>query len=797
METTTTLRDVLWLLMAAAMVMLMQGGFTLLESGLVRAKNSINVAIKNLVDFCLSSALFWMVGFALMFGTTTGGWFGTSNFFLMEDMSPWKMAFFLFQLVFAGTATTIVSGAVSERISFSGYMAITVVIAGLIYPILGHWVWGGLAGGTTVGWLAQMGFIDFAGATVVHSVGGWIALAAIMIVGPRTGRFDAGKSQIRGHNLPLAALGVLLLWFGWFGFNGGSTFRLTEEIPYIMVNTLLAGAFGGLMTLVLSWILYRHPKIELVISGILAGLVAITASANFATITAAILIGAVGGAIALALTKLLESVQIDDPVAAVPVHVGAGIWGTLAVALFGSPAVWNTGLGRMEQLTVQGIGVIATFIWAFGVGFGLLWLVNRFIRFRVSPRNEQVGLNMSEHRAQTDLLNLLNEMEEQRISGDMTIRATVEPHTEVGQIATQYNRVLDSLFDLITTVQHERDSLQHSIIKLLEEVSDVGSGDLTIEAEVTEDATGALADSFNFMIGQLRDIINNVQRSTQQVNQSASEAQNTARLLAQQSELQATQLAQTSTTVDDMANSVKQVSESATISAAVAVQAKINAQQGTTAVRDTIEGMTRIRNQVQETSKRIKRLGESSQEIGEIVQVIRDIAKRTSILSLNASLEAAAAGEAGRGFAVVAEDVKRLAERSAAATHQISDLVRGIQSETNSAVSAMEESTHEVVEGSRLAHQAGQALIDIESVSSQLAELIASISATSQQQAQGSEIIVRSMTEIAQITQQTATGTQDAAQTISTLASLASELRNSVSTFKLPVANGREITIDR
>ncbi|MEM7033538.1 MAG: ammonium transporter, partial [Chloroflexota bacterium] len=788
MDTTSSLRDVLWVLIAAAMVLLMQGGFTLLESGLVRSKNSINVAIKNLVDFCLSGGFYWAIGFAFMFGQSFDGlgWIGSSGFFLSGELSPQLLAFFLFQLVFAGTATTIVSGAVAERMRFSGYLVVSMLIATIIYPVVGHWVWASLGNSTQPGWLEQMGFIDFAGSTVVHSVGGWVALAAVLVIGPRLGRFDTGDSEIRGHSLPLATFGVLILWFGWFGFNGGSTLGVTADIPIIVVNTLLSGAFGGLVLLLLTWLIMKRPLVEMVINGVLAGLVSITASANLVDPSAAIMIGIVGAVIAFVATLLLEKLHIDDVISAFPVHACAGVWGTLSIALFSDPASWGTNLSRFDQFLVQLTGVGATFAWSFGVGFGCLWVISRLIPLRVTEEDERLGLNVSEHGAKTELLTLLEEMEAQRLSGDISLRVTVEPHTEVGQIAEQYNRVLDSVSEMVTNTNAERDSLQHAIIKLLEEISDVGTGDLTVEAEVTEDVTGALADSFNFMIGQLREIIENVHRTTLQVNQSADTVKGNAVQLAERSELQATRLADTTTAVDEMAEKIQQVTENATTSAAVSVQARINAQQGATAVQDTIEGMIRIRNQVQETSKRIKRLGESSQEIGEIVQVIRDIAKRTSILSLNASLEAAAAGEAGRGFAVVAEDVKRLAERSATATHQISELVRSIQIETNAAVSAMEDSTREVVEGSQLANQAGRSLQDIETVFNQLANLITDISEKSEQQTLGSEVIVRSMTEITKITQLTATGTQETAHSIGELAYLTNELRDSVSAFRLP-----------
>ena len=373
-----------------------------------------------------------------------------------------------------------------------------------------------------------------------------------------------------------------------------------------------------------------------------------------------------------------------------------------------------------------------------------------------------------------------------RIStGDFKARAEVLSADDLGNMATSLNSMLDNTLSLIQS-QADRDMMQNSVMKLLEEISGVADGDLTASAEVTEDVTGAIADSFNHMIHQLRTLVANVQQATVQVSTSANEIQTTAEHLAEGSTTQAEQITESSAALDEMAVSIQQVSENAALSANVAEQALNNAKQGNASVQNTIQGMQRIRTQVQETAKRIKRLGERSQEIGEIVQLIGDIADRTSILALNASIQAARAGEAGRAFAVVAEEVERLADRASNATKQIGSLVNTIQSETNEAVTAMEESTREVVQGSQLADQAGQALSEIETVSSRLAELIQSISQAAGQQARGSENLSQAMGEIAEVTQQTAAGTKQAAVSISHLATLADELRGSVSTFKLP-----------
>ena len=437
--------DVAWLILCAALVMLMQAGFCCLESGLVRSKNSINVAFKNFVDFLLSSAIFWVFGFALMFGASQAGFIGTVGFFFGGEGTPWLLAFFVFQMMFCGTATTIISGAVAERMRFSGYLIVATIVAGLIYPFVGHWVWGGAESGTASGWLGAMGFIDFAGTTVVHSVGGWVSLAAIIIIGPRLGRFDQTNATIHGHDLPLVTLGVFLLWFGWFGFNGGSTFGLTDAVPAILINTIVSGAFGGLSALALSWRLLGRPDVGIIMNGSLAGLVGITGSAHIMTAVSAMGIGLIAGAVMFAGTLLLERLKLDDVVGAFPVHGCGGIWGTLAIPLFGDPETWGTGLGRWDQFLVQATGVGACFLWAFGLGFALLWLINRWHPLRIDPEGERIGLNVAEHGASTEILDLLNEMDEQRQTNDFSRHVSVEPHTEIGQIARQYNRVLDDI----------------------------------------------------------------------------------------------------------------------------------------------------------------------------------------------------------------------------------------------------------------------------------------------------------------------------------------------------------------
>ncbi len=373
--------------------------------------------------------------------------------------------------------------------------------------------------------------------------------------------------------------------------------------------------------------------------------------------------------------------------------------------------------------------------------------------------------------------------------GDLSRRVPDPSDTELGRVGRSLNAMLDGTVSLVQS-KDERDRMQAAVTKLLEEVSGVAEGDLTIEAAVTPDVTGAVADSFNFMIGELRRIIGHVQRTSQQVGTSLSDLRAITEKLAAGSDDQAAQAVEASIAIEEMAASIHYVSENAASSASVAEQARTNAEHGTRAVTRTIEGMKAVRDQVQETAKRIKRLGESSQEIGEIVELIGDIADRTSILALNASIQAAMAGEAGRGFAVVAEEVERLADRATEATKRAGMLVKTTQSETAEVMAAMEDTTREVVNRSNIANEAGAALSEIQAVSNRLAELIQAISDAAQQQAKGSEQVARSMTEMSSVTKNTAMSTKATAASINSLGQLVDDLNDAVSRFKLPVASG-------
>lgn len=388
-----------WTIMAAVLVFFMQAGFALLETGLTRSKNAVNIIMKNLMDCAAGCLIFFAVGFAIMFGTTNG-WFGTDGFFLTGitgQESTWTWAFFLFQAVFAATAATIVSGAVAERVKFTGYIIFSLLMTGLIYPVFGSWAWGSLFNGS--GWLEHLGFIDFAGSTVVHSVGGWASLAGAMIVGARVGKYDenGNPQHIAGHSLPLAALGVFILWFGWFGFNAGSTTAGTTDIALIAMNTFLAAGAGGTFAMITTWIKDGKPDAPMTLNGVLGGLVAITAGCANLSPLSGILAGAIAGIVVVFAAEFIEKF-VDDPVGAVAVHGVCGAWGTIAAGLFDmTNGLWGSAGFDPSVVGVQFLGVATAFVWTFGVSYGLFSVISATVGLRVNGELEAKGLDLHEH----------------------------------------------------------------------------------------------------------------------------------------------------------------------------------------------------------------------------------------------------------------------------------------------------------------------------------------------------------------------------------------------------------------
>lgn len=397
--------NIIWTCVAAFLVFFMQAGFAMVETGFTRAKNVVNIIMKNLMDFAIGSIAFFMIGFGIMFGANATGFFGTSDFFLgwvqFGDTfdSQWPFTFLIFQTVFAATAATIVSGAMAERTKFTSYLVYSVVISAIIYPVFGSWAWHGLYGKEGSGWLETMGFLDFAGSTVVHSVGGWLALAGAIVLGPRIGKYgpDGKAKAIPGHNMALGALGVFILWLGWFGFNPGSTTTGNGMVGYIAVTTNLAAAAGALGAMFTAWIILKKPEGSMTLNGALAGLVAITAPCDGVSPMGAIAIGLVGGIlVVLSVLFIDKKLKVDDPVGAISVHGVCGAWGTFSCGLFNLESGLFYG-GGVHQLGVQAIGMLAGFVWAFGCGMVLFLAIKYTIGIRVSAEEEIAGLDVGEH----------------------------------------------------------------------------------------------------------------------------------------------------------------------------------------------------------------------------------------------------------------------------------------------------------------------------------------------------------------------------------------------------------------
>lgn len=407
MEELTRNINIMWTLIAAMLVFFMQAGFAMVETGFTRAKNTGNILMKNLMDFCIGTPIFFIIGFGLMFGDSLGGFIGTNGFINPTSLNLPQFdaltpgTFIFFQTVFCATAATIVSGAMAERTKFISYCIYSGIISLVIYPVIGHWIWGG-------GWLSSLGFVDFAGSTVVHSVGGWAALVGAAFLGPRIGKYgkNGQVNAIPGHSLPLGALGVFILWFGWFGFNPGSSLAANGEIGHIAMTTNLAAATATLVVMVLTWVRLGKPDVGMTLNGTLAGLVCITAGCQVVTLWGSIAIGAIAGIVLVILIPFFDKIKIDDPVGATSVHLGCGVVGSILVGFFACYAPGTDGAvlglfygGGLQLLCTQLIGVLAVAAWTLATTFVMFLIIKKTVGLRVSETEERIGLDRCEHGA--------------------------------------------------------------------------------------------------------------------------------------------------------------------------------------------------------------------------------------------------------------------------------------------------------------------------------------------------------------------------------------------------------------
>lgn len=429
--------DLFWILICSFLVFMMQLGFSLVETGIVRSKNTINVAMKNLIDTVFSIIFFWLFGFGLMFGLDAYGLFGTDKF-LIDGKDLQLNGFFFFQAMFAATAITIVSGAVAERIKFNGYIIVAIIVSAIIYPIFGHWAW------SENGWLKTLGFIDFAGSTVVHSVGGWIGLAGAIVLGPRLGKFRKGKTTYfapSNHNF--VVFGVFILFFSWFGFNAGSLLAFDADVTSILLNTLLAGVFGGLSAWIITLFSKDKVGVEIFSFGIVAGLVAVTAGCYEFTTTQAAFVGFVSSFIMhYADIFLTKKLKIDDPLSVVAIHGFVGVWGTIAVGIF---ANLPENFTRFDLIYVQTLGVLVAFIFSFSFGLLIFLFLRKINLLRVRKKHEVLGLNRSEHNAKLPWVDTIQSIIQIMKTGNVDKKIYEERDTEIGIVSRFFNYLLNML----------------------------------------------------------------------------------------------------------------------------------------------------------------------------------------------------------------------------------------------------------------------------------------------------------------------------------------------------------------
>ena len=647
----------MWTMIAAALVALMQTGFLLLEAGMVRSKNSINVAQKNISDFVFSCAFFYIIGFALMFGPSTNGFFGWSpDYILWNKVEDWQYTFFVFQMVFCGTAATIVSGAVAERMKYTVYIIMSVCISALIYPVFGYMAWGNLFNPENTSFLINGGFIDFAGSTVVHSIGGWVSLAGVIVVGPRIGKFnkDGTVNTLNGHSHVLATAGALILWVGWIGFNGGSTTVGSPAFAHIISNTMLAASFGGLIATIIGRIHDGIYRPERSINGVLAGLVGITAGCDAVSTISAVIIGLICGVVVHFAAIILEKyLKLDDVIGAIPVHGVCGATGTLLVG-FLAEADKLAAPTRLDQIIIQAEGVAIAFLWAFGVAFIIFKLLDMTMGIRVTKEEEEEGLNAAEHGTSLGtgvLQKHLNEIF--NVHKDLTQRLDCSSGDEAAEVAMILNNFLGDVHGFVRNIKRNSTSLDASSVKLAGIACELSSSseELTTKSCQTSESTDMVSQRISSSTKAISDITSDIGV----ISDNATEMSQNLDMMAQAIEKLSSEvinIAENSNSADRIADDAIQMSK--------------------------------------EAYKTMQSLNEASESVKDMLEIIKSVANKTNILSINASIEATRAGEAGRSFAVVAEEVKTLANKTASAAGDMENKISNVHSSITNVLDVMD-----------------------------------------------------------------------------------------------------------
>ncbi len=630
--------DVLWVLVCTALVFSMQGGFLFVEAGLVRAKNYINVAVKNVTDVGVAVMLFWLFGYSLMFGEDHNGIWGSGPFAAdLSALSLGDSAFFLFQAAFAGTTVTIISGAVAERMKFSAYLLVVLVMSA-VYPIVGHWIWGG-------GWLADLGFVDFAGSTAVHATGGAAALGAIWILGPRRGVFgeDGTHHRTAPSSMPMALFGALILWVGWFGFNGGSTLVFDESVGSVLLATMIGGAAGVVTSLPLSVMVSGYVPPAAPMNGALAGLVGVTAGAHAFTTFDAVIAGSVAGALVLAVEALLVRFRLDDVVGAVAVHLGAGIWGTIAAGLLGDLDDLGSGRSRAGQVAVQTAGAMTVVLLVFAIAVAVCLAIRATIGMRVSAEDEDLGLNEAEHHVENELVTILADL-----------------HAEtLGEITASSRQLADLMEASLQQTAGQADDFLHTTTAAAGTLDDVlDKIRVTIEAVHTANtASTRAADVAGTQGGELQRRVESLARQTAAIDRVVD-------------------------MITDLANKSNLLALNATIESARAGEAGkgfgVVASEVRSLATSTLESLDEIRGIVEQTrteSTDIERLA------GDVLGLLVELADETSASVDEASTLSEAGGERLRELGTSFAD---LADQAEAMKHHLDDGVDRARSITGS-----------------------------------------------------------------------------------------------------------------